>query len=176
VNLRVVDEWRPGNEQHQHSESDMGKDSTKIRIETYLHSISTNILSADDFVSRRGHLLYHKFCQSKNHRRPCIRIRVGRVAFRWQIRWTSANNLHLIMPPSPSFYGTLGKFMSRPCQVVVNHKTELCYEWNELESTRSILQITSASDPEDRPLLSPGKTSSSCWPSLFISLINDKTH
>ena len=105
MNLRVVDEWHPGNEQHQHSESDMGKDSTKIRIETYLHSISTNIISADDFVSRRGHLLYHKFCQSKNHRRPCIRIRVGRVAFRWQIRWTSANNLHLIMPPSPSFYG-----------------------------------------------------------------------
>lgn len=34
MNLRVVDEGRPRNEQHQHSESDMEKDSTKIRIET----------------------------------------------------------------------------------------------------------------------------------------------
>ena len=54
LNLRIVDEWRPGNEQRQHSGSDMGKGSTKIRIETYLHSTSTNIFPQTTSLAAEG--------------------------------------------------------------------------------------------------------------------------
>jgi len=54
LNLRVVDEWRPGNEQRQHSKSDRRKDSIKVCIETYLHSISTNIFGKTTSLAVEG--------------------------------------------------------------------------------------------------------------------------
>src|ERR1700728_1140803 len=115
LNLRIVDEGCPGNEQHQHLESN--KDSYRGMFCT---RSQLTFFPKTTSLAAEGTYCITNSVKARITKDLALEFELRELRFAGKFedegRRPLPINLHLIMLPSPSLHGALGKFMSRPCQ------------------------------------------------------------